>query len=186
MSNSGKAPPEPLPPFGGHAQWPAPEGGTSPRIPPPWAWRTQISSTDFEEAENFIAAAEKHDEASLEYKALLEVAVIRYARPFSDNEKDPKNSGADSRLGLDPEKVLSVREDFELHKRLVGLRNKVVAHAEAERNPVSLLGNPAPGRSPAIVSRPWHITQEKLDLEAFARITRAMRDSCFYLLSTLR
>ena len=58
---------------------------------------------------------------SLEYEALLECAVIRYARPFSDNAKKPKK--ADSRLNVDPKKVLTDQELVppDLHERIVDL-----------------------------------------------------------------
>lgn len=188
MSPSRKHPPspEPLPPFGGHEPfWPEPPPGSLPRKPTPSAWRAHISGNDFLSAESFIAAAKKHEESSPEYEALLEIAVIRYARPFSENEKGKGALLADPRLKINPRKVLGSGADFELHRRIRTLSNKAIAHAEAEKYPVGLMGGAAPGRTPAIVSRLWHITQEKLDFDAFARISKKMRETCYEMMISL-
>lgn len=144
-------------------------------------WRLRLAARDFENAAKFIGAAGKHDMASLEHEALLECALIRYARPFSGNERRA-DAKADSRLMpevVDPARVLG--EDFALHTRVLNLRNTVVAHSEAERNPVAVMP-PAEGtggkHAAGFVSRRWHIVNEQLDLEAFARIADLMRAKC--------
>jgi hypothetical protein len=71
--------------------------------------------------------------------------------------------------------------DYELHKRILRMRHKVVAHAESEHYPVSMLpptvGEPGM-RSAGFVSRTWHPVNEQIDLEAFARIAKAMGWKC--------
>ena len=98
--------------------------------------RTHISRRDFSKAISFIDAAMLHELHKPEYEALLLGAIVYYARPFSGNERDnPPLS--DTRLVLDVEGLL--RDDFELHKRLIEIRNKAVAHSEFAYYPVRLL-----------------------------------------------
>jgi hypothetical protein len=141
--------------------------------------RVYLSTWDFEQARDFIDAALKHDEATLEYRALLLSAIICYARPFSRNEigKDP---AADPKLrGVDVPAVLEA--DFTLHETIVRLRNIAVAHSASEVNPSERVPTP-PGRpgSYGIVfsARRWHPVDEQIDLEAFRRIAETMLRKC--------
>jgi hypothetical protein len=152
--------------------------------PDPTTWRIHMSARDFKDADERIEAAQSHPETSFEHEALLEIAILRYARPFTGNERDPR-ALADSRLsGVKPQEVL-LAEDVPLHDRILTLRSKVVAHSEAKHNPMRLVDPFAgePGlRSAGFVSRRWHVVNEHLDLAAFARICRAMHVKCLNLL----
>jgi hypothetical protein len=141
--------------------------------------RVHISARDFDKAFEFAEAAGKHDVASLEHEALLLAAIVCYGRPFSGNDKG-KHAKADSELtGVDIPAVLGV--DYDLHKRIVLVRHKAVAHSLSEHYPVSLMpptvGEPGM-RSVGFVSRSWHPVNEQIDLEAFARIAKAMAWKC--------
>jgi hypothetical protein len=157
------------------------------RLPNPTVWRLRLAARDFENGAKFVEGAGRHDIASLEHEALLECAVIRYARPFSGNERDPTPI-ADSKLTadiVDPAQVLGT--DRELHERIVRLRNTLVAHSEAAQNPVALLA-PTDGlesdlHAAGFVSRRWHIVNEQLDLAAFARIAKTMMVKCMNMLA---
>jgi len=153
--------------------------------------RAHISLRDFEDAARFIEAAKRHDLASDEHEGLLLAALIHYARPFSRNEVDP-NAAADVRLeirgGVDA--VLKTAGELTLHQRIINLRNKAVAHAESEFNPMKIL--PKPPRDPAAgvtylmtSSRRWHAVQENIDLDEFGRIVEAMRAYCMERLPAL-
>jgi hypothetical protein len=137
-----------------------------------------MSANDFENAEKFIAAGRRYAVTTLEHEALLEIAVIRYARPFTGNEID-ECAGADARIAVEPAKVL-LAADIPLHERIITLRHKVIAHSESAQNPVGLI---EPGM---VVSRRWHIVNEKLDLEAFSRIANAMKVHSFNIVADLR
>jgi hypothetical protein len=144
----------------------------------PTPYRTHISAHDFETARKFIEAAKGHPQSAIEWEALMEIAVIRYARPFSRNHGA---SIADPRIKVDVEQILESPADVELHNRIVGLRNEVVAHADASFFPTTLLDpveNSSRASGYAVASKPWHILNEKIDLDAFARIADAMRRAC--------
>jgi hypothetical protein len=141
--------------------------------------RVHISARDFDKALKFIEAAGKHDVAAIEHEALLLSAIVCYGRPFSGNEKG-KNAKADRDLtGVDIPVALGA--DYDLHKRIVGMRHKAVAHSPSDHYPVSLIpptvGEPGM-RSVGFVSRSWHPVNEQIDLEAFARIAKAMAWKC--------
>jgi hypothetical protein len=81
---------------------------------------------------------------------------------------------------LNIEQILESQADIELHKRAITLRNKVIAHAESSFFPTKLLdpvGNSSASGF-AVTSKRWHILEEKLDLDAFARIAKKMRTAC--------
>jgi hypothetical protein len=144
----------------------------------PTPYRTHISTHDFETASAFIEAANKYLESDIEYESLLESAIIRYARPFSCNERG--NSQADSRIDVNIKQILDSQPEIELHNRLITLRNKVVAHAESSFFPTKLLDPVGNSRASgyAVTSNRWHIIQEKIDLHTFARIAKKMRSAC--------
>lgn len=145
--------------------------------------RVHISARDFDKAYKFVEAAGKHDLATLEHEALLLSAIVCYGRPFSGNEKGKKAKADRDLTGVDIPAVLGA--DYELHKRIVRMRHKAVAHSQSDHYPVSLipptLGEPGM-RSAGFVSRSWHPVNEQIDLEAFARIAKAMAWKCRHIL----
>lgn len=114
--------------------------------------RARISSDDMHQAVAFIEAAlrleaqGKDSRSDVTHLALTVAAVIYYARPFTRNERRPKKGsqakGAPplSRVDLAPlSKVLGSKEARMLHRSVIRLRNKVVAHAESRYFPVRLV-----------------------------------------------
>lgn len=154
--------------------------------------RVHISARDFEDAGRFITAAKRHGLASDEHEGLLVAALIHYARPFSRNEVDP-DAPADERLEIRGgiEVVLKTEGERKLHERIIKLRNKVVAHAESEFNPMQIMPNPVSKNPRAGVtflmtmSRRWHPVEENIDLDDFGRIVEAMRAYCMERLPAL-
>lgn len=155
------------------------------RAPSPTLWRLIIALSDLSEAQAFIVAARKHGIASIEHEALLECAVIRYARPFTSNERDKKNAAADSKLTLSAPliNVFRVQEHVDLHKRILTLRHTVVAHVPAAQCPVTVTDSiPAP---PGIQipgwgwrGRPQRLADARLDLGAFHDMAWMMHYWC--------
>lgn len=140
--------------------------------------RTQISRDDFADAKRFIDAARKNASDSIEYEALVQAAIIAYARPFSGNER---GQDSPSDRNLDPAVVALDGEDRILHDRIITLRNKAVAHAASVNNPVEIL----PLKSEATItdgfstqSHRWSAAREQIDLDAFHRIADAMVYRC--------
>ena len=85
-------------------------------------------------------------------EALLLMAIVYYARPFSGNERNP---GATAASRVDPT-VLGVltAEELKLHARLMELRHKAVAHAESET--YHAIGLEPNGILASAVFSPWN------------------------------
>lgn len=145
--------------------------------------RSFISRQDFERALDFIAAARRHDVASIEHEALLLSAVIHYARPFSGNEQAKKGRVFDSDPKIDSE-IAEIDDEAGklLHKQLVEARHQAIAHSSFARYPVQLSSGSSPGPgyrlSPVALSVAWHVTQEQIDLDAFEHLARRLRAAC--------
>lgn len=142
--------------------------------------RSHISSHDFARAVEFLAAAQRYAIDSIEHEALLEAAIIHYARPFSGNER---GNAPDSASRIDPAIVDFGNGPFkDLHDQIVKIRNEAVAHSSYARNPlqiVSAVVDP-PNYSVAgiTVSRPWQVSQENLDLATFEQLIRSSYLAC--------
>jgi hypothetical protein len=84
-----------------------------------------------ESLECAAAALEHQDDKAA--RGLLTAAIVCYARPFSGNADHPRATASPSfrvsRLS---------KEERVLHHHVLELRNKAIAHSDAERNPVKL------------------------------------------------
>jgi hypothetical protein len=142
------------------------------------AHRVHISVDDFADAVKFIDAAKKTDVASDEFHGLLLAAIAMYAKPFSRNELS-KTAAAVPRLKVKRLRTVLGPEGMALHSRICKLRNKVVAHAESEFNPMQVMQHTVPDR-PGVhtdmvtVSRRWHPSQEGINLDEFRSIAEKM------------
>jgi hypothetical protein len=116
--------------------------------------RAHISIGDMRQAVDFIdaaLAAEKrgaNSKTDVTHLALVVSAVIYYARPFGPNEggkkrkerAPPKGAPPMSRVDIGPlAKVLSSKEGRRLHRDVLRIRNKIVAHAESRYFPVRMV-----------------------------------------------
>jgi hypothetical protein len=117
--------------------------------------RARISANDMRQAVAFIEAAIAAEARGADSKsdvthlALVVAAVIYYARPFTGNEggkkpqrkTPPKGEPPLSRVDIGPlSKVISSKEGRRLHRNVIRLRHKVVAHAESRYFPVRMVG----------------------------------------------
>jgi hypothetical protein len=100
-------------------------------------------------------------------------AIICYARPFTLNERPEKGKplpAADPSLEeVDIRALLGVNAN--LHEHILILRNRAVAHSEAEFNPMQLDDS-------MFVSRPWHPLHEGIDLAVFGQIAGKLHQHC--------
>jgi hypothetical protein len=140
--------------------------------------RVLLSGDDYARVLEFVEAARKAPVGNIEYEALMHSAILFYARPYSDNE--PKKSklpdAARKLTGLDLQEILG--EDLPFHDRLIDLRNKVIAHAEAEFFPAEKIPMQIGTKSQFGVGfqrRTWHVVSENLDLDVFERVAKKMR-----------
>jgi hypothetical protein len=115
--------------------------------------RARISFGDMQQAVVFIDAALALDEAKARHSqvarlALEVAAVIYYARPFTGNEpprwksKRPPPKGAPRLPNIDLGPLRTVLIDKEarsLHRDVLKIRNKIVAHADSRYFPVRLV-----------------------------------------------
>lgn len=123
--------------------------------------RVHISKRDFEETADYVNSYNKNYSDTIK-RALLSAAIIAYARPFKGN-KGPK----DRSIPTLPKGWLKNldNEHRKLHRRILDLRDKAVAHSEYGLKPTS----PTVCDSGVVVqcSRPFDILAEDLDFFVF-------------------
>jgi hypothetical protein len=93
---------------------------------------------------------------------LLTHAVVAYSRPFLDNEGDPNqvlSKISRAELGM----VLDAKATLE-HKKVLLLRSKVIAHADADLRPVHV------EHAQCFMSTPTFLYLEQIDFNLFRRI----------------
>ena len=104
--------------------------------------RLSISANDLEQAISFLeelcSSAERTDGdySDIVRESLLLSAIISYSRPFSRNEID-KTAKADPTVLNETIEFLS-EEEWTLHRKILCLRNKAVAHSEWSWNRTSM------------------------------------------------
>ncbi len=96
--------------------------------------RSLRSETDFMEAESYSQRL-AHCYDDIMKRAMLTAIIICYCRPFSRNEQS-STAEATNKISLDEAEGLTDRQ-LALHKKLIHLRKKVVAHSEHETNPAT-------------------------------------------------
>jgi hypothetical protein len=107
-------------------------------------------------------------------------AIICYARPFGPNEQGGDDAPSDAKLDISLAEFEDA-QDLELHKKIINLRNKAVAHAEFNRNPLQLVANRGgfgDAAVAAMVYSIWDVRNEQLDLFRFQRIAKEMQSRC--------
>lgn len=105
--------------------------------------RTNLSKKDFSEAHNYL----------LEYlqsgppftrRAVIVAAIIAYARPFKHN-RGGRAGRATEKLEVDLDRLLS-SEERALHKRVIDLRDRAIAHSDYDFRPTERINRElAPG-----------------------------------------
>lgn len=138
--------------------------------------RLSISRQDFEQCVRFLKELSKHEYADTPYEALLLSAIVCYARPFSCNEKD-KSAKADPRITDNVTDGLS-HEDLELHKSILTLRNKAIAHAEWSQHPTGVSENGVISSARFSIWKHFHGTD---DIERFIRLVSKMLSNADHL-----
>jgi hypothetical protein len=143
--------------------------------------RAILSRRDFQQTVHFLQEV-RTERTRIENDAFLIAAVISYARPFSPNERDPQPMAV-SRLTINPESVLSP-EQLAVHRKVILLRNKVVAHAEFATDPVGLLDAQPDGMT---LSGPYlEIKDEVDDVRPFLSVAQTMQAECMNLMFRLK
>lgn len=131
--------------------------------------RARISANDLREAIWFINAAlaleypDGRHVADTMHRALEIAAIIYYARPFLNNEpppwkakRSPKGAPPIGKLEVDLPKVLPDKSDRALHRSVIRLRSKIVAHAESQYFQVRLVKSFTPGEDFSFSSMSTH------------------------------
>lgn len=140
--------------------------------------RLSISTHDLNDCKRFLQELSNHKYGSVAYEALLIAAIIFYIRPFSGNERD-ENANADSKID---NKVLQglTSDELELHKKLLTLRMKAIAHSEWTYHPTRV------HEEGIIVSKPFAIWEffphPSRDIEAFSILVNKVYLKANYLI----
>lgn len=127
--------------------------------------RLTISRHDLEQCQNFLQQITHQKYGSVTYEALLIAAIVFYARPFSNNERD-NNANADSKIKDEVLNQLTSGE-HELHAKLLTLRNKAVAHAEWTYHPTGVSENGIIKSMPFSI---WNHFQDSSEIAAFSSL----------------
>jgi hypothetical protein len=138
-------------------------------------FRVHISYLDFTQAIIFIDAARKSDDSSAEWWGLMLAAIVSCGRPFSGNERRGRPAAADSNLTITARmlrEIIPDKDDRKLHRRIVRLRNKTVAHSESRYHSLHikrsvLAGDPNSASDVALFRTQWHPAEEMINLSAF-------------------
>lgn len=140
--------------------------------------RSKISFDDFKECLAFLRALNEPDIDGSPFsrtkkRALLIAAVVAYARPFTANRKGFRNNTAPS---LERSAIETLSEDMRvLHEKLIALRNRVVAHSDADAKPTSY----RPGvNGPIFWGRAPDIIEEGIEVEKFSALAERMKRWC--------
>ena len=135
--------------------------------------RAHISEKDFKEAEEYLKALTRTRRLTVQ-RALLLAAIIAYCRPFTQNEKRPE-SKATSQVPINPQKVLDPQE-YDLHLRLLDLRNQALAHSEFSRKPTGRVMATSSGFLTS--SKPFDVLSERIDRTMLKRMSKKLALHC--------
>jgi len=126
--------------------------------------RACISVDDtFEAFEYLDAIGEKSSRA--ERQGLIVAAIVSYSRPFLNSKG---KEAATPMVSLKLQKELSV-EEYDLHRRVINLRSKAVAHSDYDARPVQRWNGVKFGITTSFV--PLAQVLDGLDLVAFKDLT---------------
>ena len=117
--------------------------------------RLSISAYDLEDSNRFLKQLGVAGIDPTQKEALLISSIICHARPFTGNEKNEVD--ALSRIHIEDFDEIT-RDFLTLHKKVMSVRNKAIAHAEWTRYPTRI--NPTSG---IISSRRYSILGESFD-----------------------
>lgn len=127
--------------------------------------RATISELDFIEAEAYLTYLVEFQNASSDTvrKALLVAAIIAYGRPFTNNEIG-KSPTASPKITLLNDHLLTDQQQT-MHKYLMELRNKAIAHSEHSKNPVTL--GSVQESAISFKAEPFEILKERISYNEF-------------------
>lgn len=138
--------------------------------------RLTISRQDFEKCNDFLLQLQSQDYGSIVYEALLLSAIVFYSRPFSHNERD-QNATADAKI--DQAVLIQLTdEDLLLHQKILTLRNKAIAHAEAMYYPTRVLKKNLIRSMPFSI---WNEFKNSSDIEEFLALVRKVLRQAIHL-----
>lgn len=126
--------------------------------------RYTISVHGYEMCKKILADLHLLEYGSVLYEAALSFAIVLYARPFSENQKNIARAAP----RVKSKNLLKAMDTYEkeLHEKLVHLRNCALAHAEWQSHPTSI------SKSGVISTMPFSIVKEVADSEVllFAKL----------------
>ncbi len=138
--------------------------------------RTRISINDLEQAGEYLdflinAGSPQPD---ILRSSLLVAAIVSYARPFTDNNAHDKATG---RLNVSDKEIRQLvgKQGLELHKKILDLRNRAIAHSEYDMNPTSRVEKHAGEHGFVLKSRFFNILGKELDYNLFLNLSRKLK-----------
>jgi hypothetical protein len=142
--------------------------------------RVRISIKDFDETIRYLDAYSRKLSEPVR-RALLIAAIIAYGRPWSPSKHSRDAHATDELLG-NPKKILD-GSGFGVHKRILDLRNKAVAHSSYSRNPTQRLKSVKKSKSTGFIIAsqlfdPLSALPENSDILGFRSVAETMKRFC--------
>jgi hypothetical protein len=135
--------------------------------------RLTLSAHDFSESQEYLGAYSERLSPVVQ-AALLNSAIVCYARPFTANNPG-KTDASTSSLPRGVLKQLNTEQKY-LHRKIVTLRNEGVAHSDYDLKPTRRVPR---GDSGAMMwSKPFSTLAEGIDIEKFKVLARLLEHEC--------
>lgn len=156
------------------------------------------SIQDFKQCLKFLKELKYHNHGSAAYEAMLIAAIISYAKPFSNNERD-KDTTDDPTIDINELTALTDTEQ-ELHYKFLTLRNKAITHSESKYDraldwsfhPASISKNNIPKSVPFCIWNHFsdHNLEMRQEIQAFydlaSKVLKNAEDITFHKIREIR
>lgn len=132
----------------------------------------------------FIDAPSKTQASSVEWWGLMLAAIICYARPFSQNGRGKPKAAESKLLMVAPllREILDSTTDRKLHRLILRLRNKAVAHSESRYGQLQIvrigLNRVTRDAHIGFMWECWPPKGAQIDLLPFRRVAAALQAHC--------
>ena len=143
-------------------------------------YRAHISERDFIEAGEYLRIY-RESYSEIIKRSLLFSGIVSYSRPFLNSKSGPAQEST-SKLSVKPQKILTTLE-FDLHRRVLDLRNRAIAHSEFESKAVSLVSSQAKGFVVGV--KLFHLSLPAADVRIFRSMCGKMKMHCTQLMFSL-
>jgi hypothetical protein len=131
---------------------------------------------DFRDCNKFLDEFNKTEDDILK-EALLVAALVSYCRPFSENKENDKII---KKISLEVVTRPLEAHEIRLHKKLITIRNKAIAHSDIDKKPT---GSTVQNKVLVQASKLYNILAEDLDINEISNLSKKMISICGDIIS---